>query len=159
MGDSPDPLRTVVNHDALLQGVQDHLPKGGMVIDIQPIIPAETDLHGTGEGHGLDPVPLQCLSGEHMDILCVPGSLPVMLPGPVGIQPKTPVPVQLPPLGLRVRDGKAYSFIASVDRDGAFTSGGSTNNGGGILVRPCITISISEGLNYIVIEKTEATSS
>ena len=56
-------------------------------------------------------------------------------------------------------EGKAYNFIASVDRDGTFTSGGSTNNGGGILVRPCITISISGGLNYIVIEKPEAATS
>ena len=56
-------------------------------------------------------------------------------------------------------EGKAYNYIASVDRDGTFTSGGSTNNGGGILVRPCITISISDGLNYIVIEKPKATTS
>ena len=55
-------------------------------------------------------------------------------------------------------EGKSYSFVATVDRDGTFTDGGSTNNGGGILVRPCITISISRGIDYIDIKKLEATT-
>lgn len=46
-------------------------------------------------------------------------------------------------------EGKAYNFVASVDEVGNLTSGGSLNNGGGILIRPCITISINDFLTVL----------
>lgn len=55
--------------------------------------------------------------------------------------------------------GEAFNFVSTVNRYGELTAKGSTNYGGGVLIRPCITISISGGFNYLVIEKAEATSS
>ena len=43
-------------------------------------------------------------------------------------------------------EGKSYNYVATVNQHGSLTSGGSVNNGGGILIRPCITISISSFL-------------
>ncbi len=57
---------------------------------------------------------------------------------------------------LREEGRTSYNFVATVDRDGTFTDGGSTNNGGGILIRPCITISIR---GYLESRDTESTDS
>lgn len=48
---------------------------------------------------------------------------------------------------LREQGSNGYNYVASVDQNGNLTSGGSLNNGGGILIRPCVTISVSEYLS------------
>ena len=45
--------------------------------------------------------------------------------------------------------GKEFNFVSTVNSYGELTAKGSTNYGGGVLIRPCITISISEGYSFL----------